>query len=81
MKIERLYNSYLGNVFLSIIIGLGISGLFNKACGNGDDCIIIKGPNEKKIKNTVYKYNDKCYVYEKKMLQCNQDRPIYEFSH
>tara|TARA_B100000963_G_scaffold361151_1_gene395135 strand:- start:639 stop:881 length:243 start_codon:yes stop_codon:yes gene_type:complete len=80
MKIERLYNSYLGNIFLSIIIGLGLSGLFNKNCEEGDNCIIIKGPNQKKIKNTVYKYHDKCYVYEKKMLECNQDRPIYEFS-
>lgn len=80
MKIERLYNSSLGKIFLSIIIGLGISGLFNKTCKGSDDCVVVKGPNDKKIKKTVYKYNNKCYVYEKKMLQCNKDRPIYDFS-
>lgn len=80
IHVERLFNSYLGKIFLSIILGLGISGLFHKVCDDGEDCLIIKGPNEKKIKNTVYKYNNKCYQYEKKILECNQDKPIYDFS-
>lgn len=80
MKIDRLFNSSLGKIFLSIIIGLGISGLFNKSCKDSDDCVVIKGPSENKMKKTAYKYNNKCYVYEKKMLQCNQDRPIYSLS-
>ena len=80
MHIQRLFQSNLGKVFLSIILGLGISGLFNKVCNDDDNCIIIKGPNEKKIKNKIYKYHNKCYVYEKKMLECSNKKPIYEFS-
>ncbi|MBI96890.1 hypothetical protein CL656_07085 [bacterium] len=81
MHIERLFESNLGKIFLSIILGLGLSGLFNKECDDEtENCIIIRGPNEKKIKNTIYKYNNKCYQYEKKMLKCNNDRPIYDFS-
>ena len=50
IHVERLFNSYLGKIFLSIILGLGISGLFHKVCDDGEDCLIIKGPNEKKLR-------------------------------
>lgn len=80
MHIQRLFDSDLGKIFLSIILGLGISGLFNKVCNDDENCTIIKGPSEKKIKNTIYKYHNKCYIYEKKMLECTNDKPIYDFS-
>ena len=53
MKIERLFNSSLGKIFLSVIIGLGISGLLNKTCKDSDDCIVIKGPSEKNKKHCI----------------------------
>ena len=81
LHFERFYTSNLGKIFLSIILGLGISGLFNNVCDDDDDsCIVVKGPSQEKIKNIVYKFNNKCYRYEKELLKCNKDKPIYHFS-
>lgn len=80
LHFERFYSSDLGKIFLSIILGLGISGLFNNVCDDDDSCIIVKGPSQEKIKNIVYKFNNKCYRYEKELLKCNKDKSIYDFS-
>ncbi len=72
MALMRLFNTTNGKIILSIILGLGLSGLFNKVCKDGDDsCTILKGPSMKDIDTKVFKHKNKCYIYEKETIKCN----------
>lgn len=83
MKVQKLFNTNLGKILFSIILGLGLTGLFKKVCGSksGDkDCIIYKGPSINSVDNKVFKSKDKCYEYEKKLLKCNKEKKIIQFA-
>ena len=60
--ITRIMNNKIGRIVISCILGLGLAALFQKACIMRD-CIIIKGPEIKSIRDKVFKFEDKCYKY------------------
>jgi len=70
MVLDRLLNSQVGIVLISIIWGLGLSTLFAHACRHRP-CYIITGPP---IKNTMSKYfnygTEKCYQYYPIISKC-----------
>jgi hypothetical protein len=83
MKVKKLFNTDLGKILFSIIIGLGLTGLFKKVCKSGSNdksCIIYKGPSMKSVDSKVFKVKDKCYEYEKKILKCNKEKKIIDFA-
>ena len=68
---DEFVKSETGRILLSIIWGLGIAALFRKICGDGADCIIIKGPNPNKIKQNYYNLSKgKCIRYEPYYTNC-----------
>ena len=47
MNIERILRGKIGKIFMSILLGLGLTTLFRKVCKNRD-CIVFHAPDIKK---------------------------------
>ena len=45
---SKLFNTELGQTIVSIILGLGLAGIFRKSCKN-NNCYIIKGPKKEEL--------------------------------
>ena len=72
LKLEKFFKSPEGVKLFSIMLGLGIAGLFKMSC-DSRSCLTYKGP-EFKEDNKVVKYNDKCYSVKEKMLDCKDKK-------
>ena len=68
ISFENILSQQFGSIIISIILGLGFASIFKKVCKN--DCIIYKIENYNKIKNRIYRWNDTCYKFEKKKIDC-----------
>lgn len=74
LKVNRLLNTPLGQIMISILLGLGLATLFRKAC-KGKNCIHFSGPIIDDINHKIYKYGDSCYQYELKAApKCQSDK-------
>ena len=60
-----------GQIFVSILLGLGLGALFRKAC-HGDQCIVIKSPPDEETKRYYYKIDDNCYKYVPIATECDK---------
>ena len=60
MDLRRLIYSEAGRYIISMLLGLGLATIFRKVC-NERNCIIFRGPPLSKVKEQVFKYNNKCY--------------------
>ncbi len=72
MSLSDLVNSNSGRIMISIILGLGISTLFQRVC-HDKNCIVIKAPPTNTIINKTFKQNNKCFQYTPESTQCVGD--------
>lgn len=72
LRLEKFFNSDTGRLLLSIMLGLGVAGLFKMSCDNRS-CIVYKAPEFKQEKKII-KYNDKCYAVHEKMINCAESK-------
>lgn len=63
INVKRMLHTNLGNVFISIILGLGLATLFRKVCKDRE-CIHFYGPILTDIDGKIYQHGDKCYQYD-----------------
>jgi hypothetical protein len=56
-------------IIFSIIWGLGLASLFQRVC-KGRECIVYKAPKPNFIQKNSFKFNDKCYSYKPKFVEC-----------
>ena len=71
MYLERLLNSKMGKVALSIILGFGLATLFRKVCTD-KNCIVFNGPV---ISETdIYKHDEKCLQYSMESTSCDSHK-------
>ena len=70
----KLLQNKSGHIIISIILGFGLACLFRKVCKDRE-CIIYTAPDFKKIKDKIFKFDEKCYKYTKETSTCN-DKPI-----
>ena len=68
LQLEKFFKSETGVKLFSIMLGLGVAGLFKMSC-DSRSCLVFKGP-EFNDDNKVVKYNDKCYSVQEKMIDC-----------
>lgn len=73
--LEKLFKTSTGKIIVSILLGLGLSALFQQACANRD-CIIIKAPDLNTVVSNIFKYNDECYKFKVENTKC-QGSVIY----
>ena len=69
MTFKDLIDSGFGSVIISGVLGLGLAALFQKACKD-NNCVIIKGPPYKEIKDKIYIHDGKCIVYKPESASC-----------
>lgn len=69
MYLDKFVHSQTGKIIMSIILGIGLATFFRAVC-KGKHCRIIASPPMEEIDNKTYKFNDKCYTFEKKAINC-----------
>ena len=80
MNIRRLLHTDFGTNIISIILGLGLAGLFRKVCKDRE-CILFHGPEIDKIKGKIFSHNDRCYTFEEHSESCeNPKKKIVKFA-
>ena len=70
MNFKRLLTTPLGQMIISILLGIGLATLFHNVCKN---CIVFNGPVISNIEGKTYKYNEKCYKYTINSTICSND--------
>ncbi len=79
MYIRRLIYSSIGKYIISILLGLGIATVFRRVCKDRS-CLIFKAPPIHKIKNQVFKFDDKCYIFKEHGQKCNPNKKMMHFA-
>ena len=79
MNIKRLIHGKFSKYVISAIIGIGLATLFRKAC-NSRNCLVFKAPHIDKIRNQIFKYNDKCYTFKEQSGTCDTNKKIVEIA-
>lgn len=64
----KFFKSSTGIKLLSIMLGLGIAGLFKMSCDNRS-CIVYKAPDFKDDAKIV-KTNNRCYNVNENIIDC-----------
>ena len=62
INFKRLLYSPLGQILISILLGLGIATLFRKAC-NKRNCLVFQAAPLNKIKGQIFKYENKNLIF------------------
>ena len=71
-SLKSIINSSMGKNFISILLGLGLAALFKKSC-NKKSCLIFKA-KQNKIKNQIFKFDNKCYLFNNNATTCNNKK-------
>ena len=79
MLVDRLLNTEMGRVFISMLIGLGLATLFRKVCKD-KNCIVFNGPVISEIDNKVFKHGEGCYQYTRTPTKCDKTKQIIDIS-
>lgn len=69
MFIRKVMQDEFGAIVISIILGLGLAAMFQRAC-SGDGCMIVKAPKLDELRRYTYKLNDSCYKYSPEVVPC-----------
>jgi len=73
MYLDKFVHSKTGKIIMSILLGIGLATFFRSVC-KGSQCRIISAPPMKEIDGQTYKFNDKCYKFEKKAISCEKTK-------
>lgn len=79
MGFDKFIHTSSGKFILSVILGLGLSTLFRKAC-NDRNCIVFKAPAFKDVQNKVFEFKKKCYKFKENATECSASKQIIEFA-
>ena len=79
MNFKRLLNTPLGQIVISIILGLGLATFFRRIC-HGKNCVISKAPPLEEIEDKIYKFDGKCYKLEKNAETCVKGKKTVAFA-
>lgn len=77
--VQRLFYTKLGQTVLSILFGISLAFMFQKAC-NGKECITLQSPPLKEFADKVFKNGTKneCYRYTPEVVPCKDDTQLPE---
>ena len=69
MYLDKFVHSQTGKILMSLILGIGLATFFRAVC-KGKNCRIISSPPIEEIEDQIYKFNNKCYTFEKNAVDC-----------
>jgi len=70
MNPSRLLNTEVGQLFISVLLGLGLATLFRKVCKD-KNCIRFNGPVISEVDGKTYQFGEYCYKYELFPTKCD----------
>ncbi len=77
-NLSKYFHTENGKILMSIILGLGLASLFRTICKD-KNCIIFHAVPLDKIKDKIYKIDNKCYKYNIKSSSCDKNKHILTF--
>ena len=66
--LSKRFQTDQGRIIFSIILGIGLAGLFRKSCENRN-CMKFMAPPLEKIKERTYRHGDSCYKFEERSVK------------
>lgn len=73
--VERLFYTYMGQLFISGLFGLSLALLFKRVCK--ENCSIYIAPKKEDVEGKIFKLEDVCYKYKTVAVKCNdKDKPV-----
>jgi len=80
MHLYKFVKSESGKIIMSIILGIGLATIFRSVC-KGNECYIYKAPPLEDVQDQIYKFDGKCYKFDKHSEICNKNnKRIVEFA-
>lgn len=73
--IDRLLYTEMGQLFISVLLGLSLALLFRRVCK--ENCIRYIAPKYKEIEGKIFKLEDTCYNYSIENVKCNNEPILY----
>jgi hypothetical protein len=73
MYLDKFVHTQTGKIIMSILLGIGLATFFRAAC-KGSQCRVISSPPIEEIEDKTYKFNDKCYTFEKNPISCTNNK-------
>ena len=70
MNPSRLLKTEVGQIFISVLLGLGLATLFRKVCKD-KNCIRFNGPVINEVDGKTYQFDEYCYKYDLFPTKCN----------
>jgi len=78
LYLGKFVHTETGKYIMSILLGLGLASLFRTVCKE-KNCLIFHAPPLEKIKDKIYKNNDKCVKYNAVATKCSINSKIVDF--
>lgn len=75
MSIQKAIHSKSGKIVISLVLGFGLATLFRKVC-HDRTCLHFSAVSNDKIKNKIFKFNNKCYTFKENAVSCNASKKI-----
>ena len=69
IQFSKFFRSETGVKLLSVMLGLGIAGLFKMSC-DSRSCLVFKGPVFEENNKTIKVIND-CYKVTENIISCD----------
>ena len=73
MYLDKFVHSYTGKIIMSIILGIGLATFFRTVC-KGKYCKIVRSPPPEELDDQTYKFDGKCYKFEKEAINCEKNK-------
>lgn len=73
MYLDKFVHSQTGKILMSILLGIGLATFFRAAC-KGRKCRVISAPPIEEIEGQTYKFDKKCYTFEKTAINCERNK-------
>ena len=79
MHLNKLVKSTTGKYIMSILLGIGLASLFRSVC-KGKNCAVYRAPPLDEIEDKIYKFDGKCYKFERISSKCDSKKQILSFA-
>jgi hypothetical protein len=73
MYLDKFVHSSTGRIIMSIILGIGLATFFRSIC-KGKNCRIITSPPLEELEGQTYKFDNKCYTFERNTVSCSNNK-------
>lgn len=79
MDFTKFVKSQTGKYIMSILLGLGLATFFRAVC-KGKSCLVYQAPPLNDIEDKIYKFDGKCYKFQRSSVTCDTNKQIVGFA-